>query len=255
MNNSATRHDWFETPLGTAILTLEKQQLKHWLAAAFGYHLLAISDHLQPLDLRTSKIPHRFISQRHFSQSGQGQLCLDAADLPFADDSIDCLLLHHQLEFAQDPLQLLREAERVLISHGQLILIGFNPHSLLGLAHCCPRKNPTFPWSGRFYSLRTLKQWLDDSALCIEATQHFFYKPPSMHATTLKKWQAFDRLGAKLWPAAGGVYAVRIRKKTPCFIPLQLKSKRHASSQVRGTVIDYRCMKEEENAIKPTDAH
>lgn len=205
---------WFTTRLGHAILSLEQAQINHWLSGLFGYHLVAISDSLTQNDLTTRKIPHCYISPSSFSKKTPCQLYADASDLPFASNSVDCLLLHHQLEFLPEPRQALIEAERVLISHGQLIIIGFNPHSLFGLWRRLTRKKALYPWSGRFHSMALLKQLLMETELSIEETQYFFYKLPRQRRDSLKKWRLLDILGAKLWPARGAIYALRIRKKT-----------------------------------------
>lgn len=53
-------------------------------------------------------------------------------ELPLDSDSVDAVLAHHCLEFATNPHQVLREIQRVLTPQGQLLVIGFNPYSLLG---------------------------------------------------------------------------------------------------------------------------
>lgn len=57
----------------------------------------------------------------------------DPLHLPFADKSVDVCLLAHTLPWCTDPHRLLREADRVLIDDGWLVISGFNPISLMGL--------------------------------------------------------------------------------------------------------------------------
>ena len=59
----------------------------------------------------------------------------EAAQLPFLDKSADVCVLAHNLGYSSDPHRLLREADRVLIEDGWLIISGFNPLSLLGHAN------------------------------------------------------------------------------------------------------------------------
>ena len=54
-------------------------------------------------------------------------------ELPFATHSIDLVVMPHILEFAEDPHQVLREVERVLVPEGHVVITGFNPASLWGL--------------------------------------------------------------------------------------------------------------------------
>ena len=55
-------------------------------------------------------------------------------ELPIATQSIDLVVLPHVLEFADEPHQILREVDRVLMPEGRLVIVGFNPWSLWGAA-------------------------------------------------------------------------------------------------------------------------
>lgn len=54
-------------------------------------------------------------------------------EMPIDSDSIDLLIIPHVLEFAQEPAQVLSEACRILKPEGRLIILCFNPWSMLGL--------------------------------------------------------------------------------------------------------------------------
>ena len=47
-------------------------------------------------------------------------------ELPFATHSIDLVVMPHILEFTEDPHQVLREVERVLVPEGHVVITGFN---------------------------------------------------------------------------------------------------------------------------------
>jgi SAM-dependent methyltransferase len=67
-------------------------------------------------------------------QGGPGiSLLATAEELPFESDSIDTVIAHHSLDFAPNPHQVLREIQRVLTPQGQLVVIGINPYSTLGM--------------------------------------------------------------------------------------------------------------------------
>ena len=63
---------------------------------------------------------------------GRSTVWCDLLDLPFEAQSVDLLVMPHTLEFTSDPHRLLREAERVLMPEGRLIILGFNSLSLWG---------------------------------------------------------------------------------------------------------------------------
>jgi SAM-dependent methyltransferase len=80
---------------------------------------------------QNSPINHRIYAAEH-PGVGVGLLA-HAGELPLDSDSIDTVIAHHCLEFAPNPHQVLREIQRVLTPQGQLVVVGFNPYSLLGI--------------------------------------------------------------------------------------------------------------------------
>ena len=89
-----------------------------------------------------------------------GDIIADVDDLPFLEHSIDVCLLSHALEFSLDPHHVVREANRVLIPNGYLVITGFNPFSLAGLNKFIPYRKNNTPWDERFFSAMRVKDWL-----------------------------------------------------------------------------------------------
>src|SRR5690606_4575216 len=90
--------------------------------------------------LRANRIPLQIYVGPETMDASQGQswrtrVAGSPAALPLASQSVDLLVLPHTLEYADDPHAVLREAERVLIHEGRLIIAGFNPWSLWGARH------------------------------------------------------------------------------------------------------------------------
>ena len=90
--------------------------------------------------------------------------------LPFANQSLDLIVLPHTLEMTRDPHQALREVERVLMPEGRVVIVGFNPTSLWGLRQRLGhvrrglglgRGKPLFlPSEGEFIGYWRLRDWL-----------------------------------------------------------------------------------------------
>lgn len=57
----------------------------------------------------------------------------DRTSLPFADDSFDVLISSYSIDRFQDPMQMLREAARVLVPGGRLLLLEPTRYSFGGL--------------------------------------------------------------------------------------------------------------------------
>ena len=78
-------------------------------------------------------------------------LIADPAFLPLQAESFSTVLLPHVLEGNPLPHQVLREAHRVLMHEGYIVITGFNPLSLLGLQNLIYRKAV---FNGRYYTVR-----------------------------------------------------------------------------------------------------
>ena len=80
--------------------------------------------------------------------------------LPFSENSIDGFLLANELDFAQDPHEILREVDRVITQNGYVIISGFNPLSLAGIAKFLPVKKGNVLHDARFFTSFRIKDWL-----------------------------------------------------------------------------------------------
>ena len=200
--------EWFETPLGQYLLQQEQDYFDKTVADVFGFNAVQLG--LAPHDfLRMSRIPQRFASDR----DGTVKVRLDFPQLPFATNSIDLLLLPHVLEFSQNPHQILREAERVLMPEGQLIICGFNPRSLWGLLRILWRKSGGYPWRGRFIALPRLKDWLALLGFEMAAGRLGCYVPPFRQEKWLRRFRFLEAAGDRWWAIAGGVYFLQAVKR------------------------------------------
>lgn len=199
---------WFETPLGQYLLQREQAYHDQVVANIFGFNALQLG--LPSHDfLRASRIPARF-------QAGLGAdvaLRVAPEQLPVASQSIDLLLLPHVLEFSAHPHQILREAERVLMPEGSLIISGYNPFSLWGLWRMLPYNRRAYPWCGRFISLPRLKDWLALLGLEVVGGRMCCYTPPFRKERLLARFRFMEDAGDRWWALAGGVYFIHARKR------------------------------------------
>lgn len=200
--------EWFETPKGRYVLAWEQRQFDAAIEDVFGFN--AVQAGLPDIDfLRESRIPLKV-------RAGLDSRCnlrSDPAQLPLASQSIDLLALPHVLEFSSRPHQILREAERVLMPEGSIVISGFNPLSLWGARRALPWKREEDPWGARFIGLLRLKDWL--ALLGFELTGGRFgcYAPPFSHGRWLERCAFMEMAGDRWWPICGGVYVVRAIKR------------------------------------------
>lgn len=199
---------WLRSPQGRYVLDWEQACVDETVADIFGYNALQIG--LPQCDfLRTNRIPLR---QTAAEQSGAA-VCCEFTALPFASNSIDLIVLPHVLEFSDDPHQILREVERVLIPEGQLLILGFNPISLWGMRRLFGR-SAEFPWTGHYLSQLRVRDWLQLLGCEVARSNYGCYLPPVDQPQWLKRWHFMEHAGRRWWQISGGVYMLRAVKRT-----------------------------------------
>jgi SAM-dependent methyltransferase len=206
--NPSMLSEWFATPKGRYVLGWEHGQFDAAVEDVFGYNAVQLG--LPGLDfLRESRIP---LKVRAGIEPGCG-LRSEHVQLPVASQSVDLVALPHVLEFSVQPHAILREAERILIPEGSIVISGFNPLSLWGAARTLGWEREQFPWRGRFIGLLRLKDWL--SLLGFELTGGRFgcYAPPFAQARWLERSAFMEKAGDRWWPICGALYVVRAVKR------------------------------------------
>lgn len=214
---------WFRTRPGTWVLEEEVAALGQVLPDLFGYHLLQVES-LDGVDLlKDSRVQNAMVMGagkrpahvRHSFFRGV------PAALPVASESIDVVVLPHVLEFEDHPHQALREAERVLVPEGHLVVTGFNPWSLMGVRRLVDRRRRSGPWSGDFISTSRLKDWLALLDFDVIHTGSCFFRPPLHHPGLMERLRFLDGVGRRLWGMGGGIYVMVARKRVVALTPLK----------------------------------
>jgi len=200
--------EWFATPKGRYVLAWERSQFDAAVEDVFGYNAVQVG--LPTLDfLRESRIPLRI---RAGLEPGCG-LRSEPAQLPLESQSIDLLVLPHVLEFSAQPHAILREAERVLMPEGSIVISGFNPLSLWGAARALGWEREHYPWRGRFIGLLRLKDWLALLGFELNGGRFGCYAPPFSQNHWLERCAFMEKAGDRWWPICGGVYVIRAIKR------------------------------------------
>ena len=222
--------DWLATPQGQYVLHWE--QAKHDLLVAdiFGFNAAQLG--LPQHDfLRANRMPFRFRCDEKFTSLTALRAKPDF--LPFANASVDLVILPHVLEFAAAPHQILREVERILVPEGQLIVTGFNPFSLWGVRRKFARAHGAPPWRGQYLSVPRLKDWLALLGFETHAGCFGCYAPPVTREQWLQRWRFMELAGNRWWPYAGAAYIIQAIKRVHgmrLITPLRKERKAHAKS-------------------------
>ncbi len=225
--------DWIASPAGFNLHQYELELFREVLPNARGY-ALAVSSLACPEELvSSSKTAHQWWLKAHVCNQGE-MTCVqvDPVQWPFEDDSLDVVILHHTLDFAQWPHQTLREAARCLSDSGRMIVVGYNPMSLWGLGKVLlGRWSQRFPWLCRFINPWRIADWL--TMLDCRVVKAYYTRPVlPWSAFDLTKWLTFGKrqffgkrdssakkLRSGFWPGAS--YMLLCKPETPCLTPIQ----------------------------------
>lgn len=126
--------------------------------------------------------------------------------LPFAEAMFDRIVMVHGLEEAAEPHRLLREMWRVLAPEGRLVIVTAHRAGLWSRADSTPFGH------GRPWSRTQIKRLLNDALFEPTAWANALYAPPWGWLCGPRSAEAFEALGEKTFPWAGGLLMVEAAK-------------------------------------------
>lgn len=213
----ASIDEWYQSATGQYLFDELRERLNPLLATTFGYYSLQVGCTSMAARLQEScRVKHQFTLD---DVNSSAQVKSNPSMLPIASDSVDLVILMHYLSNTSEPHAILREAFRILIPEGKLVIIDFNPISLWGLRYFFQSWLEHVPFNGHFYTAGRIDDWM--RLLVFDQERHFRvgYMPPiqkpsvTRHLTWLEK-------GMRSWlPMLGAlnllVYTKNISPLTP----------------------------------------
>jgi SAM-dependent methyltransferase len=205
---------WYARDSGRYLLASTRAAVDAVLDTAFGYHLLQTGCSRGHALFLSSPINHRIYVAEQAGE--QINLLAQADELPLESDSIDIVIAHHTLDFADDPHQVLREVQRVLTPQGQLLVVGFNPRSLQGISARIRglSRNSLWHWHTPVSESR-LTDWLHLLGCEVQDSRRLAWIP-LLGRGAIGRWLA----GANVWGdrhnlPTGSVYILHAIKQVP----------------------------------------
>lgn len=201
---------WLKTSDGKHLLANQKEALAELLPSITGCRAIQIGvgTHVNLLERCNLPFSWRFSS----TQSSATDVIMAPAALPIASQCIDLVVLHHNLDFDDDPYRILNEVTRVLNPGGTLIIVGFNPFSLLGLQRLIShRAHP--PLSGRFLRIGRVSDWAGVCGCQTLGYASGYHKPLDSGLGA--------RLNQFMWKRMGSFYVLMTRKQAVPLHPLK----------------------------------
>jgi SAM-dependent methyltransferase len=131
----------------------------------------------------------------------------DEGELPFADYSIDRVLLVHALETSEEVRPMLKEIWRVLAGGGRLLVVVPNRRGIWARLERTPFGH------GRPYTTGQLSQLLRDEQFTPAGYDNALFIPPVRRRMTLRSAPAWERVGKRWFPTFAGVVLVEATKQ------------------------------------------
>lgn len=197
---------WQQLPHGRWLQQQVEGVLTPHCGKLFGYHLARVGQLSAQLELPKLHIKHQF----SLAARGQVDVYAEAEYLPFAEASLDAVLMVGQLEFERDPHQVLREIARSLIADGYLLLAGFNPLSPARLTGLWPGQGERYPWCGRYFTRARVLDWL--ALLNFEVVETGYLAPGMLIESLTPPERGLAALTRAI-PQLGSMYFMVARKR------------------------------------------
>jgi SAM-dependent methyltransferase len=131
----------------------------------------------------------------------------DEGELPFADYSIDRVVLVHAIETSDEVQAMLKEIWRVLAGGGRVLIVAPNRRGIWA------RLDRTPFGSGRPYTMSQLSQLLRDEQFTPIGSDTALFIPPATSRVMLRSAAAWERIGKRWFPTFAGVLMVEATKQ------------------------------------------
>ena len=216
----AARLAWWASPLGAALIAAESQLLGEALDDVFGWELLQIGAWGAARELLSgARTRHQAIVAAP-GLSSSADIRARPTQLPIISDSIDAVLLPHILEFATDPYAIVREADRVLVGEGRLLVLGFRPWSLWGVRARWSRSGFP-PGMRRVLSERRVREWLVLLGYEVVSAQHYLFRGPWSGGLAAGEGTGRMLRRGLTYPLPANAYLLKARKRIYTLTPIR----------------------------------
>src|SRR3984957_19856693 len=172
--------DFYRTPLGQVVRRMIRQAVRRMWPEMRGLRVLGIGypapflSAISPESERALALMPASLGVLAWPPEGANLATLaDEGELPFADFSLDRVLLIHALETSEQAGPMLKEVWRVLAGGGRLLIVVPNRRGIWA------RLDRTPFGSGRPYTTSQLSQLLRDELFTPVASSAALFVPPS----------------------------------------------------------------------------
>lgn len=206
--------DFYATPLGRTGRRLVTRRLRHLWPDVTGQRVLGFGFATPYLDVFRSEAERVLAAMPaqqgvlHWPREGPcGVLLTEESAQPFADVSIDRVLMVHALEYSEALRPLLREIWRIMTPGGRLLIVVPNRRGLWAYRELTPFGH------GHPFSPRQLSALLRDTMFTPLNQSCALFVPPTKGRMVLAGAEAWERIGERWFSSFGGVTVVEAGKQ------------------------------------------
>jgi len=206
--------DFYRSALGQVARRMIRRAIQRVWPDLRGMRLLGIGyatpflSALSPATERTIAVmPATLGVLRWPSEGGNLVTLAEEGELPFADYSIDRVVLVHAIETSDEVRAMLKEIWRVLAGGGRVLVVAPNRRGIWA------RLDRTPFGSGRPYTMSQLSQLLRDEQFTPIGSDTALFIPPATSRVMLRSAAAWERIGKRWFPTFAGVLMVEATKQ------------------------------------------
>jgi SAM-dependent methyltransferase len=206
--------DFYRTQLGQVARRMIRRAIQRVWPDLRGMRLLGLGyatpflSALLPDTERTLAVMPASLGVLGWPPDGPNMVALaDEGELPFADYSIDRVLLVHALETSDEARAMLKEIWRVLAGGGRVLIVAPNRRGIWA------RLDRTPFGSGRPYTMSQLSQLLRDEQFTPVGSDTALFIPPATGRMLRRSAAAWERIGRRWFPTFAGVLLVEATKQ------------------------------------------
>lgn len=219
---ASSYRDWIQTSSAKRLLSLEAGWLREVVSDFHGVHLGYAGIDLTPRFLKRARVQHTFRMGLPWQADQPCDTRMNEESWPLPDRSLDVVVLQHGLDLSTRPHQMLREATRVLVPSGYIVVVGFNPYSLFGLIRHALFYSSRLPWVVNPVSARRLKDWLTILDFRIESVTPVSHIWPVLAGTAVASRRVDRILAGNSW-LPSNAYILVARKTVAGVTPIGSK--------------------------------
>ena len=227
--------NWYQTLSGQAALTKTKQLCAETMSEIFGYYAIQTGIMSGECDfLKHSRINAVFSmvnsdslfnsDKENYKNNSISQAVISSNEqLPISTDNIDLVVASHILEMSENPHQVLREIDRVLVPEGHCILIGFNPYAISNmnkpLRFFKKNKQGESRNTYRMRSVARVRDWFSLLGFEVLEVNYVGLRPALNNEKIFNSLQWLESWGEYAGPILGSMYVVHAKKQVIAMRP------------------------------------